>query len=221
VKTIFTLISAMIGAYYGIDFLLGRHFQSQTPASSHQQEELVQKMAQFLDTNDQIQEKLAKKRGTSPPSSAPQEEVAHSSPASQYLGSSPSDQFFKSILDRRATIESEQSGNIDASLNNTIQMLEYVKNNTKETLETLESALGRIPIEMTKDRELLKSAYIHASIQFIEELPEANRSLKMSYLKRFSESLNDPDIKASLLSHFSMMISEDKTSSDSNKSNQE
>lgn len=210
-KTIVVLITLMIGSYYGIDHLLGKYFQTQSPTKNHEQQELVQKMAQFLDSSDQIQHELTKQHPSSDSKTSTQKENSHSSQASSYLGSSPTEQFFKTILDKRAANQSDQSDNDEASLNNTIEMLEYVKNNPKDTIEALENALNRIPMELTEDRELLKSAYIHASINFIEELPE-DRNLKITYLKRLSDSVNDPEVKTALKSHFSTLISDEKNS---------
>ena len=207
-KSIIIFIMLIAGSYYGIDHALSSHFHTETTQQGPQNQAMVQQMAQFLDSNDQIQRQIAS-TNAAPPSQATKPSGSESlvtSPASSYLGNSPADLFFKTVLNKKAELNSKSPENVEDSLNQTIEMLDYVRENPKESLATLESALNAIPVEMVQERDVLRSAYIHASINFIEELPE-DVSSKMAYLKRFSESTNDPEVKSALQSHFSSMIS--------------
>lgn len=208
VKSIIIVIALIIGSYYGIDHALSSHFRTETTQQSSQNQAMVQQMAQFLDSNDQIQRKIASVNpsltspGTSPSNSA----FLKVSPGSTYLGSTPTDQFFKEVLNKRVSIDLQSPDATEVQMNQTIEMLDYVRANPKESLSVLEGALNSIPADLVQEREVLRSAYIHASINFIEELPE-DVNAKMNYLKRLSESTNDPEVKSALQNHFSAMIS--------------
>ena len=82
-----------------------------------------------------------------------------------------------------------------------IDLSNHIRENPKESIETLESAIGNIPLNQTSIRAAIRPAYIHSAIQFIEE-SDTDENGKKAYLKRLIQTANDEEIKEALKSHF-------------------
>lgn len=208
-KFIITLLVFIIGLYFGADYLLSSHFKATASTKPEDEKALVQNMAKFLEQSTDLQKKITDSgqvinkpistntitAHTASPSAS--EDVALSNVA-RYFGSSPADQYFKKYLIQKKNIHPD---NTDEQTKLLIEVSDYIHEHPKEAVESLENAMQSIPHEMAAERQAITPAFIHSSINFIEEL-ETDDYTKKVYLKRFIDNTQDPTIKEALESHF-------------------
>ena len=182
----------MILVYFGADHLLSSHLKSATSSNTNDQKVIVQDMAKFLETNPTLQKEI-QKSGQYPTS----DEVDLSKVA-RYFGTSPTDQYFKNYLIQKKKMHLDDA---DEQTKLFIGMSDYIRQNPKDAVDSLEGALVSIPMDLKAERDAIKPAFIHSSINFIEEFITDEKTKKI-YLKRFIHHTQDPEIKNALESHF-------------------
>ena len=201
-KFIVTLLVLITGVYFGADYMLGSHFKTTPPTKPEDEKALVQNMAKFLEQSPDLQKKITDSGQTiTKQSTVPAISVAHEvdlSHLARYFGSSPSDQFFKKYLTEKKKMNPESA---DEQSTLFVGISDYIHEHPKEAIESLENALQAIPLDMTEERSAIVPAFIHSSIGFIEELGDDEQA-KKTYLKRFINNTQDPEIKDALESHF-------------------
>ncbi len=229
-KFVIVLLIIITGGYLGLDHLLSSAFPNANAQNALDDKTMVTNMASFLESNPQIQRSIASNGGARPVADNPADQTNADS-LSQYFGNSQSDQFFKQVIGQKTSDDPESQ---DSKLNQTLAIIDYVRENPRDSLDTLERALGSIPADRENERTVLRTAYIHASIHFIENLP-GDDSEKLNYLKRFAQNGNDPETKEMLENHFENLLNgiprvvhheeegihrESSSNSDSKESNQ-
>jgi hypothetical protein len=194
-------LALIIAIYFGADHLLSTHLKSTPQANPENEKALVQNMASFLENSPDLRKKIsesgqtiAKTNESAPPA---QHEVDLSSVA-KYFGNTPADQYFKKFLIEKKKMNPDST---DEQTKIFIEMSDYIQMHPKESVESLENALQSIPQDMTAERNAITPAFIHSSINFIEELPGDDQT-KKTYLKRFIDNTQDPEVKDALESHF-------------------
>jgi hypothetical protein len=200
-KFVIVLLIIITGGYLGLDHLLSTAFPNANAQNTLDDKVMVQSMASFLESNPQIQRSIASNGGARPVAETSGDQI-HTDLLNQYFGNSPSDQFFKKIVGQKISDDPE---NQESRLNQTLEMIDFVRGNPRESLDTLERALSSIPADRENERTVLKTAYIHASIHFIENLT-GNDEEKLNYVKRFAQNGNDPEVKELLENHFENLI---------------
>ena len=205
-KFFIILITIVLGSYLALDLLLGQMKLGQS-VSEGKSPGLVKEMAAYLETNPNIQktiyENLGEPRKTNSitsgappvPSTLP---TADTTSIDRYFGNSASDQYFKKFVMAQKNLKEDD---LDGQTSLFIDLSNHIRENPKESIETLESAIGNIPLNQTSIRAAIRPAYIHSAIQFIEE-SDTDENGKKAYLKRLIQTANDEEIKEALKSHF-------------------
>lgn len=207
-KFILTLLVLIVGVYFGVDHYLGSHFKSAAATKPEDEKALVQNMAKFLEESPDLQKKITDSgqviakpaQATATPN--PQEEVDLATVA-RYFGSTPADQYFKKYLIQKKKMNPDDP---DEQSKLFVEVSEYIREHPKDAIESLESALQSIPLDMAAERDAITPAFIHASINFIDEL-EADDQTKKTYIKRFIDNTRDPEVKDALESHYTDLLS--------------
>lgn len=200
-KFVIVLLIIITGGYLGLDHLLRTTFPNANAQNALDDKDMVKNMASFLESNPQIQRTIASNDGVRPVADISADQ-SNADSLNQYFGNSQSDQFFKQVIGQKTSDDPESQ---DSKLNQTLAIIDYVRENPRESLDTLERALGSIPADRENERTVLKTAYIHASIHFIENLP-GDDSEKLNYLKRFAQNGNDLETKETLENHFENLL---------------
>lgn len=201
-KFILTLLVLITAVYFGVDHYLGSHFKAAASTNPADEKVLVQNMAKFLEESPDLQKKITDSGQTiakpaATPAAPAQDEVELAKVA-RYFGSTPTDQYFKKFLIDKKKMHPE---NTEEQTKLFIELSEYIHAHPKESVESLENALQSIPMDMTAERSAITPAFIHSSINFLDEL-EVDDETKKGYIKRFIDNTQDPDIKDALESHF-------------------
>jgi hypothetical protein len=205
-KFFLALITVVLGFYLVLDLLLGRMKIGQS-VSEGKSPGLVKEMAAYLETNPQLQKTIyqnlskPEKGGTIPsgvPATASTLPDADTSSIDRYFGKSASDQYFKNYVMAQQKLKNDD---LDGQTSLFIELSNHIRENPKESIETLETAIGNIPQNQTTVRAAIRPAYIHSAIQFIEE-SDTDENGKKAYLKRLIQTANDEEIKEALKSHF-------------------
>lgn len=200
-KFIIILLVLITGVYFGADHLLASHFKATPSTNPVDEKALVQNMAKFLEQSPDLQKKItdsgqvvAKPVATpaSPAEEADLEKLA------RYFGSTPSDQYFKKFLTQRKKM---RPSDMDEQTKLFVDMSDHIHEHPKEAVESLENALQSIPKDLVAERDAIIPAFIHSSINFIETL-EGDDQMKRTYLQRFINNTQDPEIKDALETHF-------------------
>lgn len=205
-KFILTLLVLIVGVYFGVDHWLGSHFKATASTKPEDEKALVQNMAKFLEQSPDLQKKITDSGQTitkpSTPTAGNTQENVDLEVVARYFGSSPSDQYFKNYLIQKKKMNPD---NPDEQTKLFVEVSEYIREHPKDAIESLENALQSIPLDMAAERDAITPAFIHASINFIDEL-DADEQTKKAYIKRFIDHTQDPEIKAALESHYTDIL---------------
>jgi len=208
-KFIASLIILIIGLYFGADHLLSTHFKTNTPTAPAEEKALVQNMAKFLEESPDLQKKITEsgqviaKPATATKPAAPVVD-ADLEKVARYFGSSPTDDYFKKVLIQKKKMNPDDQSEQTKFF---VEVSGYVHEHPKETVEALENALQSIPMDMQAERSAVVPAFIHSSIIFLEE-SGADDQTKKTYLKRFINGTQDPEVKDALETHFPDLLDE-------------
>lgn len=159
-------------------------------------------MAKFLEQSPELQKKITdsgQAASKTPAAPTPESGVeVDLSTVARYFGSTQADQYFKKYLLEKKKMHPD---NIDEQTRLFVEVSDYIHQHPKESVESLENALQSIPKDMAAERDAITPAFIHSAINYIEDL-NADDQAKRTYIKRFIDNTQDPEIKDALESHF-------------------
>jgi hypothetical protein len=187
-KFIITLLSIIIGSYFVADFLLQKYIGNRTSLDPVAQTKVVEKMGNFLEQNSGFEGRLT------PPASS----FSFTTSASHNTDKNVV-QKFQDFYSKKLKVD---PGNQDEELVFFNEMSSYIHDHPKASAESLEQILLQLPVEQKDERDFYASAFIQASILYINSMKNDEVDAKKANLYRWIGTIKIPEVKESLEGEF-------------------